>query len=283
MADIICANCNKIFDRHPNLNQKFCSVLCFHTWRRNKARRVIVFCTNCGLQFEKLESIAQNNKHHFCTRQCYVLYKSKTNSKIQSLYYGPDWNEKSRQARTRDKYICQICNATRANNNNRALTVHHIIPFSDFKYIPNVNNNYKEANNLQNLITVCLRCHRLIENNVTISEAKAMNLKPPEPNKDINTGDFECLICHRLFTNERAVYHHSKRVHNVRKDEYIIKFFGQPLCACGCGQPLPYNKARKRFNKYINGHNLQGQHHSEVTKVKMSQKRKQWWSNQAPP
>jgi DEAD/DEAH box helicase domain-containing protein len=41
--------------------------------------------------------------------------------------------------------------------------VHHIRPFREFNYIPGQNENYQEANQLDNLITLCPSCHRQAE------------------------------------------------------------------------------------------------------------------------
>jgi DEAD/DEAH box helicase domain-containing protein len=41
--------------------------------------------------------------------------------------------------------------------------VHHIIPFRTFGYIPGVNENYRLANALENLLTLCAACHQRVE------------------------------------------------------------------------------------------------------------------------
>jgi len=38
-----------------------------------------------------------------------------------------------------------------------------------------------------------------------------------------------------------------------------------PLCACGCLQHVTWNKQKKRWNMYLNGHNTRGKHLSEET------------------
>jgi 5-methylcytosine-specific restriction endonuclease McrA len=229
----------------------------------------------------------KQSEHYFCSRQCSAEWRAKNKVFAGSKnpawsggyddYYGPNWSQQRKLALERDKYTCQICTSIRHNNKDKELSVHHIIPFDDYNYIPDENDNYLQANVLDNLLTLCMRCHRLVENGITIEEAKEMNLKPLKKSKEQVIDEYECLLCHRTFTNERDVYYHSKRVHNVRKDEYIIRFFGQPLCKCGCGQPIKYNKSQKRFPDYINGHNARGHERSTETKKKMSEKRKAWW------
>lgn len=69
-------------------------------------------------------------------------------------YYGPNWLSQRRAARKRDKYTCQRCGIKEAEY-GKELSVHHIIPFV-------VEKNYEIANDLENLVSVCEPCHRII-------------------------------------------------------------------------------------------------------------------------
>ncbi len=75
--------------------------------------------------------------------------------------YGPNWERQRQRVLQRDGYRCQRCGAP--HTPERPLHVHHIRPFRTFGYIPGVNEAYKEANRLDNLIALCPRCHRLAE------------------------------------------------------------------------------------------------------------------------
>lgn len=66
-------------------------------------------------------------------------------------YYGPNWWSQRKKALKRDAYRCYLC-----GSNKEQLNVHHQIPFSKC-------DNYKEANSLDNLITLCQKCHILAE------------------------------------------------------------------------------------------------------------------------
>ena len=44
--------------------------------------------------------------------------------------------------------------------------MHHLIPFRTFGYVAGLNENYKLANRLDNLILVCRNCHRRLESAV---------------------------------------------------------------------------------------------------------------------
>jgi len=77
--------------------------------------------------------------------------------------YGPNWAAQRDLARQRDEYRCRICGAP---ENGRSHHVHHLTPFRAF-------NNYLEANQLANLITVCPSCHRRVEANVRVRSGLA--------------------------------------------------------------------------------------------------------------
>jgi len=69
-------------------------------------------------------------------------------------YYGPNWEEQRRSALERDGFKCVLC-GKRREENGKDLDVHHIIPFRVFG-----RERYEEANDLSNLITLCMKCHR---------------------------------------------------------------------------------------------------------------------------
>jgi len=64
-------------------------------------------------------------------------------------YRGKNWNIQKAQALERDNYLCQKCQEP-------SVVVHHIKPYHLFT-------NYKEANQLDNLISLCKRCHGIEE------------------------------------------------------------------------------------------------------------------------
>ena len=43
------------------------------------------------------------------------------------------------------------------------LHVHHVRPFREYGYVPGVNENYRQANQIDNLMTLCPSCHRRAE------------------------------------------------------------------------------------------------------------------------
>jgi DEAD/DEAH box helicase domain-containing protein len=97
--------------------------------------------------------------------------------------YGPDWPKIRDRVRERDKYQCQVCGAyetdssTTASINSaqrprvRQHDVHHKIPFRAF--IRDGVHDREQANQLENLITLCSGCHKKVEQNVRIRSGLA--------------------------------------------------------------------------------------------------------------
>jgi DEAD/DEAH box helicase domain-containing protein len=74
---------------------------------------------------------------------------------------GPNWEQQRNQARERDGQRCRHCGAP--ERPGRAHDVHHIQPFRTFGYVRGKNEQYLEANRLENLVTLCTSCHRRVE------------------------------------------------------------------------------------------------------------------------
>ncbi|HKJ26330.1 MAG TPA: DEAD/DEAH box helicase [Anaerolineales bacterium] len=67
--------------------------------------------------------------------------------------YGPNWPQQRDHARQRDNYTCQNCGRP---EEGRSHDVHHKIPFKAFE-------RFQDANQLDNLVTLCPACHRRAE------------------------------------------------------------------------------------------------------------------------
>ncbi|MCC7358828.1 MAG: DEAD/DEAH box helicase, partial [Anaerolineales bacterium] len=81
--------------------------------------------------------------------------------------YGPNWESQRNAARARDGFRCVQCGAAEGGEHptfgRRQHAVHHLVPFRSFGYIPGVNENYRQANELDNLQTLCHACHNRVE------------------------------------------------------------------------------------------------------------------------
>ncbi len=74
--------------------------------------------------------------------------------------YGPNWPQQRLLALERDGHRCRTCGA-RAEE--FLLHVHHVRPFREYGYVPGHNENYRQANQIDNLVTLCPSCHRRAE------------------------------------------------------------------------------------------------------------------------
>jgi DEAD/DEAH box helicase domain-containing protein len=75
--------------------------------------------------------------------------------------YGPSWTQARQGALVRDGYQCRQCGAPQREG--RTHDVHHIRPFREFGFIAGENRNDRQANDLDNLITLCPTCHQRVE------------------------------------------------------------------------------------------------------------------------
>lgn len=160
----ICRNCGKTFlkAKHTVKSKNvFCSQKCGNIYKNSlRKERIQLSCSFCGASIERrpCEVSRAGRTHHFCNKSCMSEYLSQ--SMVGELnpcwqgghdeYRGPNWLRQRRAAKERDKNTCQQCNA---NGTNADLVVHHIVPYRFF------NGDYKIANKIRNLITLCRSCH----------------------------------------------------------------------------------------------------------------------------
>lgn len=171
-VDKICENCGITYQAYACRadESRFCSKECFDIYRTVYNTKVTCTCEICGKVFKTYRAEIAKGGGKVCSRECYPKYLSKMTSGEKSHmwkggtieYYGPNWLFQRRKALARDNYICQYCGKKKPKSKNHQ--VHHIIPFRNFGYIRGQNDNYKQANSLKNLITLCSGCHRKAEN-----------------------------------------------------------------------------------------------------------------------
>jgi len=77
--------------------------------------------------------------------------------------YGPSWQKQRRMALQRDNFTCQVCGSP---ERDRPHHVHHKRAFRTFS-------SSEEANQLDNLITLCPLCHRRAELNIRMRSGLA--------------------------------------------------------------------------------------------------------------
>ena len=124
-------------------------------------------CEYCGTVFHRKKTLYNRGKHHFCSKPCKGKWQSAQQMGLDNPnwkgnfntyhWYGENWKRQRRRVRQRDSHTCRMCGITETIL-GRALDVHHVFPFFSFT-------SYKKANRLSNLISVCHKCHGLLEKN----------------------------------------------------------------------------------------------------------------------
>lgn len=180
-----CENCGKSFKKLFNQAEKtkrhFCGFTCYGKYlaktmkgiprpgvrgeKPHLQKRVEITCNQCGKVFKTKES--HKDRRRFCSKKCQAKWQSESGKVSQENnfnwkggyepYYGPNWNQQRRNARARDKYTCQRCGVTEIQL-GRQLDVHHKKRFKVFGV-----KNYKKANSIDNLISLCDSCHKHVE------------------------------------------------------------------------------------------------------------------------
>lgn len=162
---IDCDNCGKSFERaigEYNRNvrnglKQFCGYDCLKEYR---GTHVWLTCMECGNIFSRYKSEAEKHESAFCSTECMISNTTfRPNGKSHyrfingdsSYRRGPGWNVARRKVRERDNFTCQICGITEKET-GKALDVHHIVPYRNFE-------DSKEANRIENLISLCSPCH----------------------------------------------------------------------------------------------------------------------------
>lgn len=112
-------------------------------------------CSMCDKPVFKTPNKRKSTDKVYCSRGCQSLGWTHLREHEGSYkkYYGSNWFEQRRKARKRDSFKCQDCALTEEEY-GMELSVHHIVPFVYF-------DDYKLANNLSNLVSLCEPCHRV--------------------------------------------------------------------------------------------------------------------------
>lgn len=176
----------------------FCNHKCYWTWlasnknsyrNKNPNSVIMLICEWCKKPFKRVRNAIKLVKFHFCSKTCYWEWKRsprhyyvwKNHPRWRGgykYYYGPNWFRQRKRALCRDRYLCVMCGG--GNKHTETPDVHHIIPFEIFGIT-----NYKKANTLTNLVTLCRKCHKKVEHNPSKLKIKHRLLKPRPINNAI--------------------------------------------------------------------------------------------------
>lgn len=223
-----CEFCDNPFKMKEYLLNKcklhFCSSKCYGLWQRGKSsneragrpnikQRVIKKCEGCDI--EMILTPYEFHVKKFCSHKCFWNYNQGENNSsyrgFSSRYRGPNWETQRKLQLMNDSYRCFLCKS------ENELNVHHIEPFALF-------DDYEDANQLENLITLCNKCHGEVETQYNklypdINNRKIPNIKPhPIDCKLCNTPfsplshagkicnsckTFNCEICDKEFISDK--------------------------------------------------------------------------------
>lgn len=169
----ICKWCQKEFEEWTYRQPTFCSNQCRSEYgarqpkpnARTPENYLTMQCESCGEEYKIHKCIIENPNRNtrFCSIECRAIAMSKERmgennpNFVHGLTYlypgrGQNWHSQRRKVIRRDKRTCQVCKKTK-----NGLDVHHVIPYVNFE------DNWKEANKLSNLITLCRQCHVKVE------------------------------------------------------------------------------------------------------------------------
>jgi 5-methylcytosine-specific restriction endonuclease McrA len=159
---------------------KHCSPTCQYAAMKKKPRQAIIWfeCKNCGDKFWIYQSrIGHKGVGKYCSRTCRDIHWIGENAVnfingYSGNWHGPDWYSQRRKAKSRDGYKCLDCGMSETESIEKTLQplhVHHKIPFRLF------GEDYKTANKLENLETLCAACHRIKDSRIQAEEKKNGN------------------------------------------------------------------------------------------------------------
>jgi hypothetical protein len=157
--------------------RNFCSRECKDTFEANAG--LDTECAECGSdvhvppsQVEQVGGYQQKN--HFCNKECESKFKKRewrgedhpTYSGGRLRQLGPNWHEQRRKTIQQDNNKCQECGMTMKEHkqkHDQELHVHHKVPRKQILSDDPTQQEFKLANSLTNLVTLCVSCHKTIE------------------------------------------------------------------------------------------------------------------------
>jgi len=183
MNSYTCANCGCEFERYQSkvtTENPCCSLECSgeYTIQQMDVEEhnfyedgpAIVECAWCGEELERRPCKLERSENFFCgDTDCQAKWKSenvfgKRHPNWKGGHergYGPNWREKRRERLEHDNYECVVCGLSNEKHrklHDCGLHVHHIQRKEQFRNSKG-ELDYERANRLENLITLCCRCH----------------------------------------------------------------------------------------------------------------------------
>lgn len=168
-----CELCGKEYTFwHPRYyKRRFCDDCLSKHKSEIYTNRINTICGYCGKELEVIPSRFYSNKYCYCDSKCMAQHYTQIYSGENSptwkggvnKHYKGNWLYQAKLCRERDNNCCQICGKTYEENENHNMDVHHIRKYRLFE-------DPKEANKLENLISLCHSCHSFIHSNYNIEK-----------------------------------------------------------------------------------------------------------------
>ena len=166
-----CENCGKIISQEGRLYKvKYCDECLPKIRRDNQIKRIETECGYCHKSLYVIPSRYHKNEFCYCGVDCMSKHYSEIYAGENSPtwqggkghhYTGGFWTQRNK-ARKRDDYTCQRCGVTEKEFGQQ-MSVHHIKNYRLFS-------NKTEANELDNLICLCEKCHRFVHSNANVDK-----------------------------------------------------------------------------------------------------------------
>lgn len=177
-----CDNCDKTVRKKKDTIEKwenlFCSDECRFEYTRGENHpdydRVDVECDWCGEDAEKYpRTIRKDHENTFCDMKCRNEYyrnggipTGEDHPSWKGGYinpYGRGWEKMRERVLELDEHQCKSC------GEQKNLHVHHINSVRNF-------DNEKDAHYLENLVTLCDRCHPKFEHMDKEKQIESLNI-----------------------------------------------------------------------------------------------------------
>lgn len=172
-AIFTCEWCKKDFESWVYRPNRFCSNQCRSEYGARQPKpnarkpeiHITRTCEYCGKTYQTTTHQVRLRNSRFCSYGCRyaslsIERRGENNphwngGSVDPDAYGSNWYRQKRKAKKRDNHTCQVCGYR--TGGKRFLDVHHIIPIKKF------NGDWQKANMLENLISLCRRCHIKVE------------------------------------------------------------------------------------------------------------------------
>lgn len=166
-VEVECEECGSVYEVKPSEVEmtRYCSMSCKReAWADDPLE---LECSICGDEFS-IQPHRIRSENPTCSDECHrdllsQIRRGEDNPAWKGgkeEYYGSNWDTQRRKALERDEFVCQLCGMDEEKHREEygnQLNVHHIIRLKSF------DKDYKAANRLGNLVTLCHACHNVVE------------------------------------------------------------------------------------------------------------------------